>query len=172
MNVRPKLAAAPLALALALAACGAPATDDGVASASSGTAKPTASASAPVDRREAQLKFAQCMREHGVSMQDPDPNGRVEIKAGKGEEAKVNTAQQACAHFLQAAIGDSARKPDQKTLDQGLKFAQCMREHGIDMKDPGPDGRIDIRIQEGTSEQKVNDAQEACKEFQPGGSPS
>ncbi|RCG31378.1 hypothetical protein DQ384_11770 [Sphaerisporangium album] len=166
------LAAAPLVLALA--ACGAPAGDDGVASVSSGTAAPTASASAsaPTDPREAQLKFAQCMREHGVAMKDPEPNGGIRIEGRKGEEDKIAKAQQACKHFMDAAIGDKLGKPDQKQLDRMLKFAQCMREHGIPMEDPGPDGRVMINIPPGTPEEKVKAAHAACKEFEPGGGPS
>ncbi|WP_113702110.1 hypothetical protein, partial [Nonomuraea lactucae] len=147
------------------------------ASASGGAAKPTASAtgsatgSAPADRREAQLKFAQCMREHGVDMKDPEPDGAIRIQGRKGEAQKVEQAQQACKHFMEAAVGDRKGKPDQEMQDRALKFAQCMREHGVDMKDPGPDGRIEIGVKPGTPEEKVNAAHEACKEFGPGGGP-
>ncbi|GIH78436.1 hypothetical protein [Planobispora longispora] len=177
MKVRLLMAAVPLALALPLAGCGAPAESSGVASADGGTAtsaaspSASASASASTDPREAALKFAQCMREHGVDMEDPGADGAIRIKAkGKGE--KIQEAQEACKHFMDAAVGDRAGKPDQKTLDQGIKFAQCMREHGIPMKDPGADGKMMIQIPQGTSEEKVEEAQEACKEFQPGGGPS
>ncbi|ETK35540.1 hypothetical protein [Microbispora sp. ATCC PTA-5024] len=169
MNVRRLLAATPLALTLAVSACGAAAQND-VASADGGTAKPAASASgsAPTDRREAQLKFAQCMREHGVNMQDPGPNGEIKIEAHKGDGQNVQEAQQACQHFLQASIGEAGGKPDPRRLDQALKFAQCMREHGIDVPDPTSDGMIQVKIKAGTPESKVKAAQEACQEFAPG----
>ncbi|MEV0597315.1 hypothetical protein [Nonomuraea cavernae] len=176
MNVRPVLAALPLILALA--ACGgAPAKQDGVASAASGSAMPTTAAtatpgaSAPTDPREAQLKFAQCMREHGVPMDDPEPNGAIRIKAKEGMEQQVNEAQQACKHFMDAAIGDRMGKPDQKAQDRALKFAQCMREHGIQMEDPSSDGKFKINIPAGTPEEKINAAHEACKEFKMAGGP-
>ncbi|GGO63534.1 hypothetical protein [Nonomuraea cavernae] len=178
MNVRPVLATLPLILALA--ACGgAPAKQDGVASAASGSATATAStaatatggASAPADPREAQLKFAQCMREHGVPMDDPEPNGAIRIKMKKGMEQQVEEAQQACKHFMDAAIGDRMGRPDQKTQDRALKFAQCMREHGIHMEDPSSDGKFKIDIPAGTPEEKLNAAHEACKEFDLGGGP-
>jgi hypothetical protein len=169
----------PLAcLGLVRAGCGAPAREDGVASAGGATAAPTASssasssASAPTDPREAQLKFAQCMREHGVEMDDPEPGGGIRIRSRAGDGQKVEQAQQACKHFMEAAIGDGSRKPGKEQLDRGLKFAQCMREHGIDMPDPAADGRIEVRIKPGTPEEKVNAAHEACKEFQPGGGPA
>ncbi|MDF2711315.1 hypothetical protein ACWGH8_03825 [Nonomuraea muscovyensis] len=170
MNMRPLLATA--VLAVALTACGAPAErDDGVAGA--GGAKPSAttsaSASAPADRREAQLKFAQCMREHGVDMDDPAPDGAIRIKAGRDDKGKVDEAQRACKHFMEAAVGELHGKPDKEALDQVLKFAQCMRQHGIPMKDPSSDGRIEINIPRGTPEEKVKAAHEACKDFEPGG---
>ncbi|GGS72411.1 hypothetical protein GCM10010156_34100 [Planobispora rosea] len=174
MNVRLLLAAVPLALALPLAGCGAPAENTGVASADgagTGTAAASPSASVSVDPREAGLKFAQCMREHGVDMEDPGPDGAIRIRV-KGERAKIQEAQEACKHFMDAAVGDRAGKPDQKMLDQGVKFAQCMREHGIPMKDPGADGKMMIQIPQGIPEEKVKEAQEACKEFEPGGGPS
>ncbi|MBN6056867.1 hypothetical protein JYK22_33375, partial [Nonomuraea sp. RK-328] len=172
MNVRPLLAA--VCAAVALTACGAEApASDGVASASGATAKPGASAaaSASLDPRSAQLKFAQCMREHGVEMDDPEPGGGIRIKSKKGDEAKMQEAQKACGHFMEAAIGDAKGKMDPKARDNALKFAQCMREHGIDMKDPSSDGRIEINVRPGTPEDKVKAAHEACKEFEPGGGP-
>lgn len=173
MNGRTLLVLPLACLGLVLTGCGAPAREDGVASAGGATAAPTASssASAPTDPREAQLKFAQCMREHGVEMDDPEPGGGIRIKSRAGDGQKVEQAQQACKHFMDAAIGDGSRKPSKEQLDRNLKFAQCMREHGIDMPDP-TDGRIELRIKPGTPEEKVNAAQEACKEFQPGGGPA
>ncbi|WP_214412586.1 hypothetical protein [Sphaerisporangium fuscum] len=170
--IRPILAAVPLLLALG--ACGAPAGNDGVASAGGGTAKPAASASGPgsTDRKEAGIKFAQCMREHGVDMKDPGSDGAIRIQGGKGDQQKIADAQQACKHFMDAVVGDKAGKPDPKMQDQMLKFAQCMREHGIPMKDPAADGRVEINIPAGTPKEKVDAANEACKEFAPGGGPS
>ena len=106
----------------------------------------SASPSAPVDREEAQLKFAQCMREHGVDMPDP-VDGRIRITRRKGEEAKTEQALKKCGHLMQDAVARPRRPPiDQERRDQMVKFAQCMREHGIDMPDPRPGGRIRLRI--------------------------
>ncbi|WP_433418491.1 hypothetical protein ACQP1V_02690 [Microtetraspora malaysiensis] len=171
MRMRCALVALPLALTLA--GCGAADKSDGVAGANSTAATPAASPSAPVDRREAELKFAECMRERGVDVPDPGPGGGISIKSGKGAEQKVAKAQQACKHFMDAAVGDGGKQGiDQKELDALVKFAQCMRDHGIDMKDPAPDGRVDIDIPQGTPQQKVEAAQQACKQFAPGGFPA
>ncbi|GAA3192632.1 hypothetical protein [Nonomuraea roseoviolacea] len=172
MNVRPLLAAVCAAAALTACAAEAPASD-GVASAGGATASPGASAAATasLDPRSAQLKFAQCMREHGIEMDDPEPGGGIRIKSKKGDEAKMQEAQKACGHFMENAVGKLNGKMDPKARDQALKFAQCMREHGIDMKDPSTDGRIEISVRPGTPEEKVEAAHKACKEFEPGGGP-
>ncbi|MBE1565223.1 hypothetical protein [Nonomuraea africana] len=158
-----------LPMALALTACGAPAEGGGVAGANGGTAAPASSSAAPTDPREAELKFAQCMREHGVDMPDPEPGGGIRIETRKGEEQKSEKAQKACQQFLRAAVGDPGKtKPDQKKLDETLKWVQCMRENGADMPDPSPDGRVELSWPQGTSEQKIKKIEEACNEFAPG----
>ncbi|MFI6594880.1 hypothetical protein ACIBHX_01455 [Nonomuraea sp. NPDC050536] len=157
--MRLRLMPAVAALAFALAACGSQAAGNG---------RPTASASA--DAREAAgLKFAQCMREHGVDMQDPKPGEGIRILSRKGDEQKVQKAQEACKQYMKDAVGEKGKGIDPKQQDKMMKFARCMREHGIDMPDPSADGRVEINIPPGTPESKVKQVQQACKEFAPGG---
>ncbi|MBX6386429.1 MAG: hypothetical protein IRZ07_26215 [Microbispora sp.] len=173
MRLRPLRALGPaLGLALALAACGTGPADDGIASAggaATGT-DATASASATVDRQEAQLKFAQCMREHGVDMPDPGPDGRIRITTKKGEQATTEKAIKACEHFMKDAVGDKAGADDPEVRDRMVKFAQCMREHGIDVPDPAPGQGIQLKIKKG-QEKALEEAQKACEEFAPGRKP-
>ncbi|MFG1690303.1 hypothetical protein ACGFNP_59855 [Nonomuraea sp. NPDC049269] len=168
MRVR-LLPAVPL-LVLALAACGqSKAADDGIASAGKGTATPTASRSvSETDRQAAQLKFAQCMREHGVNMPDPGADGSVMLRQKKGEDpSKMKKAMEACQPLMKDVIGDKVNQPmDPKQRDQMVKFARCMREHGVDMPDPGAKGEIKIKMRGG--EKKLQEAQEACKSLAPG----
>ncbi|MFD1547166.1 hypothetical protein [Nonomuraea guangzhouensis] len=173
MRVR-LLPAVPL-LVLALAACGqgGGTADDGIASAGKGTATPTASSSvSAADRQAAQLKFAQCMREHGINMPDPKADGSVMLRQKKGEDpSKMKKAMEACQPLMKDVIGDRANQPmDPKQRDQMVKFARCMREHGVDMPDPGPQGQIQIKVGKG-GEKKLKEAQEACKSFAPGFGP-
>src|SRR4051812_48808544 len=71
------LVATPLLALALLAACGSSKKDSGIATAGGGKPAPAASAqpSGSADREEALRQFAQCMRDHGVQMNDPDPNG-------------------------------------------------------------------------------------------------
>jgi hypothetical protein len=102
------------------------------------------------DFEDAQLKFAQCMRQHGIDMDDPK-NGRLRVgderprgarnsggKRATGPSPKFKRAQQACKKYLDAA----GRPPELSDEDKAeferaaLAFARCMREHGINMPDP------------------------------------
>ncbi|MEU8195345.1 hypothetical protein AB0C10_16340 [Microbispora amethystogenes] len=145
---------------------------DGIAAASTArsTGGATPSASASTDLREAQLKFAQCMREHGVDMPDPDASGRVQIRGRKGEEATTREAMRACEHFMKNAVGDRAGADDPRERDRMLKFAQCMREHGIDMADPKPGEGLLVKVKPG-QEKTMEAAQKECEEFAPGERP-
>jgi hypothetical protein len=144
-------AAAVLLLLSALAACSASAAaPDGVASLASDAPGANASAapSASLDPEAAQLAFAECMRDQGIDMPDPETNGggggAVRI-GGSGEDRdKFQAAMQECEHFLEQA-GGFRSEMDPEMLDRMVEFAQCMREHGIDMPDPQADGGIMIQ---------------------------
>jgi hypothetical protein len=163
------VAAAPVVFGLA--ACGGNATDDGVAGAGGATAKASASPTPSLSPEEARIKFAECMRQHGIDMPDPDGSGRVEIRGGPGGQGKLQAAMKACRHFQQQAGGRLGNPDDPKVRDQMVKFAQCMRQHGIDMPDPKPGQGIQLRVEPG-DRAKLEAAREACQEHLPGGGES
>jgi hypothetical protein len=111
--------------AIAVAACGGSGNDQ---------------ADAQQNFQDAALKFAQCMRGHGVDVPDPQPGQGIQIQAGQnGIDPNSQTfkdAQSACQHIMQDAIPADQRPDPTQVQDQLLKLAQCMREHGIDMPDP------------------------------------
>ncbi|WP_188193666.1 hypothetical protein [Nonomuraea sp. SYSU D8015] len=171
MNIRLLPAAA--LLVLGLAACGgAKAGDDGVASATgaSGAATvPAATSSASLDPGEAALKFAQCMRQQGIDMPDPKPQGGgIQFIRPQGvSEDKLEKAHKSCEHFLESAA-PAGETPSAEDYDRMVKFAQCMRQQGIDMPDPKPGEGMRIRMK-GGSKEKLDAAHKACEQFQPGG---
>jgi hypothetical protein len=131
--------AALAAIPVALAACGAQQDNNGIASAARASGSTASAAPSPSASGDA-LKFAQCMREHGVNVPDPEPgsNGiQIRIK-GKTDQAKVEAAQQACKKY--SPIGNGPATMDPAFQDAVLKFAKCMREHGVNMADPKVDG--------------------------------
>jgi hypothetical protein len=140
-------AAAGLLLAVVVAACSsAGAAPSGVASLESQGTGPASSAepSASLDPEAAQLEFAKCMREHGIDMPDPEtaPGGGFtqRLEVGKDDAEKMQAAQQACDHIL-ANAGNFRGELDPEQLDKLVDFAQCMREHGVDMPDPTTNGK-------------------------------
>ncbi|MFC4908965.1 hypothetical protein [Actinomadura gamaensis] len=164
------------ALAFGLAACGGGGSGDKVADQ---TAK-------KADETTRMRDFAKCMREHGVDMPDPDADGRVTMRLSKGpgggngglgDDSQMKAAQKACQHLM--PNGGKPRKMSPQDLDKARKLARCMREHGVNMQDPGPDGRIEIKATGGPgkreagtgpdSDPKFKAAQDACKQYQPGG---
>jgi hypothetical protein len=135
---RTPLFLAAIAGALTLAACGG---SDG-----------TMGAAARDDKAlDGALKYAKCMREHGVDMPDPvrDANGGIRITArsragataaGK-EDPKMKAAQDACGKFMEAG-GGAPRDPaaEARMQDALFAYAKCMRGKGIDMPDPQVSG--------------------------------
>jgi hypothetical protein len=100
-------------------------------------------------RQKAFLAYAQCMRDNGVDMKDPtfDANGRPQFRNGAGgffgsqanrDDPVFQKAQQACRSKLQGLQGRFNLDPAQQAQLRKnlLAFAQCMRDHGVDMKDP------------------------------------
>jgi hypothetical protein len=91
-----------LGLLLALAACsGGGGKPGGVASLGDGKATSTTSAGGSQDERQADLAFARCMRQHGINIPDPKPDGRVDMR-GSGvdrDDPKFKAAERACPGF-------------------------------------------------------------------------
>jgi hypothetical protein len=93
--------------------------------------------------QEKAVKFAQCMRENGVSeFPDPDASGNLTIDGvlnGSGIDSDGPTWQQAidaCKDLQPPGFtGPGERSSGQQ--DAALKFAQCIRENGVeDFPDP------------------------------------
>jgi hypothetical protein len=151
--------------------------DNGVASAG-GT--PTASAGAgtgnstpdPAKDQENMLKYAQCMREHGVDMPDPQfEGGGISMSIPQGtDKAKVEAADKECRHFM--PNGGQPMKADPEMQEKMRKYAQCMRENGVpEFPDPSEDGGIRIEGGPGGSldpgGETFKQADKACQEFAP-----
>jgi hypothetical protein len=148
-------------LAVGTAACGGGAKGSGVASLSGHTATTRGGGKGNKKSFEdAMLEYARCMREHGIDMPDPtfdgDGGGKGFMIAGPGpgggrpDEAKMKAATDACEPIMKRAEQDMPRpspEAEAKMRDQALKFARCMREHGIDMPDPTFDGDGHVKVE-------------------------
>jgi hypothetical protein len=123
MKTKTALALSSLALIAALTGCG------------SSSADPEA---APSKNSEDQgVKYAQCMRKHGVPMEDPKPGEQGTLRLTKDSADKATAAMGACKEFSPM---QNRTKLSQEDIDKQMKLAKCMRNHGVNMKDPKPDG--------------------------------
>jgi hypothetical protein len=97
------------------------------------------------------VAFTQCMRSHGVpEYPDPDSSGQLR-KIGSGQQvgvsdAQFNTASNACQSLWPYQALTQAQQ--QQELADDLKFAQCMRSHGVPtLPDPvATDGHVEFVI--------------------------
>jgi hypothetical protein len=81
------------------------------------------------------VRFAECIREHGVS-DFPDPDAKGEFQYGVSVSPAVwQKAVDACKDLQPPGSLSSKRSPKQQTAS--LKFAQCIRDNGVkDFPDP------------------------------------
>jgi hypothetical protein len=79
---------------------------------------------------EAALAYARCMRAHGVpDFPDPGSNGQFNVDPHSASSQET-AANQVCHHLLNAGRqGTTAQQ--QHMLGQVVKYAQCMRAHGV-----------------------------------------
>jgi hypothetical protein len=163
------LAAALLAAgALAVASCGGDDAADG-------------SADRQAQSRDAALKFARCMRDHGVEMPDPaQGGGRQTFKVGPGEDTtpeELEEAQKACEKYQQEIEPPELSEEQQEEFKEAaLEHARCMREHGIEsFPDPTFDenGAAKIQIDKSSGidpeDPDFKEAEKACQDKMPNG---
>ena len=156
---------AALAATLLLTACG------------QGAGETTASQEDP---EAAFLAHARCMREHGIDMPDPQVQADGEgfaVRMDRSidiEDPAFHRAEKACAkHLPQGRLGGGEIDPEQeRRMQEGaLKFARCMREHGVDMPDPKfADGMVRVEMAPGADGGSAawRKANEACRGEMPG----
>lgn len=98
--------------------------------------------------RQQAVRFAECMRNNGVS-EFPDPNASGQfvygIKAGSSLDPSTAAWKKAigvCKNLEPpGALGEGKRTAQQ--MQAALKFAQCMRDHGVkDFPDPRATGPL------------------------------
>lgn len=172
---------------------GATATDDTTTTSEAATADSTtdeatdatttaaSSESADQSDEELALAFADCLRDEGLDVADPtvNPDGTVNLQSlfgGGPPPAGDDTegALDACGPMLDGAnFGPAANGFDQTEIqDQLVEFAGCLRDQGLDVRDPdisggiaaaagGPEALFGLDIQDPQYEDQVN----ACSDI-------
>jgi hypothetical protein len=114
-------------VALIGAGCGSDAPSETAATATATAKKATG--------QDKAVKFAECIRGHGVP-HFPDPNAKGEYVFGIDVSPEVwQKAVNACKALEPPGALSGKRSPKQQS--DALRFAQCVREHGVkDFPDP------------------------------------
>jgi hypothetical protein len=134
------VAAVVVVLGLVSAGCGGTGISTGASS--TGTSGGSNNTAAPHTKA---VKFAECMRANGVSaFPDPDATGALTIDAVANrssvdtDSAAFEQALSACRDLQPPGFTGHERSPQEQ--EAALKFAQCIREHGVkDFPDPAAD---------------------------------
>ena len=88
--------------------------------------------------------------------------------------SKFQSAQNTCQHLLPNGGNGPNQAELQQIRAQGLRFAQCMRTHGVALPDPDSSGRIpdpaSVGLNQGSPQFEA--ANQACGKYRPGYMPS
>lgn len=157
MNKKDWLVAVALALCVVgLVACGGGGSSSGSGEGASG-------------EEEAALEFTECLRAHGVEVEDPKP-GQKNIEVGDGSDPTTRKALAACNGKLGTAGQELSSGEEEEFREGALALAQCLRDEGVDMGDPeflGP-GKFHLDIAGiDTESPAFKAAQEACDDKLP-----
>lgn len=150
MRKRDWLVAATLALCIVgLVACGGGGSGSGGGSAAG---------------EEAGLEFAECMRAHGVEVEDPKPGKNITV--GDPDDPATKKALAACNGKLGDAGQELSPEEGEEFREGWLAFTECMRGQGIDLADPRflGTGKVHLGIAGiDTSSPAFEAAAEACQ---------
>ena len=134
-------------IGLISAGCGSNASSETGSASSTGTTSSTSStgtsstgdtssgADKKLSKQEKAVKFAECMRANGVPhFPDPDTKGAVNFGVDVSREVWLK-AVDACKALKPPGALSSKRTPKEQSAT--LRFAQCIRDHGVkDFPDP------------------------------------
>lgn len=114
---------------------------------------------------EQRLAYEDCLRDQGLDVA-VDARGGIAIRAGRADEGgpRMDDSRRAfetCREKTGWAPPEPTEAQQREMQERGLRFARCMREHGADVPDPSPDGRMTVRVDRGDSA-VFERAQRAC----------
>jgi hypothetical protein len=135
----------------------------------SGSSNAAGSGSAS-DRRGALVAFSACMRKHGVpNFPDPKAVGHgygLTIGNEIANSPQFKNAEQVCKKLLPNGGAPTAQE-QAKQLQEALKYAACIRAHGMpDYPDPKVHGG-GIEMGEAPDSPQFKIAQKACQQLAP-----
>lgn len=133
------------AFGVGISACGSSSSSSTGSTAVAGTSVGSSSA-----RYEARLNLAKCLRAHGLNVPDPSAGGGAAGGGGGGifrqlagiPRTQLQAAMQACQQYVKQAFPAANLTPAQQAQfrEDFVKYAECMRSHGVNIPDPGSTG--------------------------------
>ena len=165
------LAGVLLAVAVLVTACGRSSSKDP----KTGSPGAGSGANSSQSAADAGLKYAQCMRAHGVTNFPESDSGPQTGPPINLSSPQYLAAQKACASLAPKGGGNAPTQNPQNQA-QALKFAQCMRAHGVpNFPDPGSNGGFNLGPAGGSGGLDPNSPQfqkasQACQSLMPAGS--
>ena len=108
-----------------------------------------------LDGQEALLEWAQCMRDNGIDMDDPQfgaDGGRLGFGPGGADvsfdpsSTEFLAAMDAGGNVLEALRPETDPEEEAERAEQQLVIAECMRELGWDFRDPASGGGFGAQI--------------------------
>jgi hypothetical protein len=115
--------------------------------------------------------FAGCMRSHGIPVPDPNSHGQVEgseaLKQRYENTPQGQQALSACRNYLKGVVPERTAAQTQAFREAQLKFARCMRAHGIPLADPAPSGDLQVPANVDKTSPQAQRALEACRQAAP-----
>jgi hypothetical protein len=173
-SVRTALAALPLVLPLALTGCGSDDSGGKVASAGGQSTASAGATTAAMSQDEKAVKYAQCLREQGLKVDDPAPGEGVQLKIDKGagvNQVVIDKAMTTCRQY--SPQGTAGKGTDPKSQERIRKFAECMRKNGVEeFPDPSPGQGTLVMSNKTRQDPDFAKAQQACQGLLSAGAPS
>ena len=135
-------------------------------------------AETPLDTEAALLAMAQCMRDEGVDVSDPEVDADGNVLPPRPTDTEnldreaLRSARETCSEYLEG-VELGFRDVDVTELEDNLlEYATCMRDNGFDMPDPdlsgvgtGPGQGGGIFGQIDQSDPDFAAAQEVCQDI-------
>ena len=122
-----------------------------------------AESTALLDADTQALAFAECMRDEGVDMPDPEPGQRGLVGAFQHgveetrDRAAVEQALAACQDLLPQY--DHGPGHEQEQAEMTLEIAECIREQGFDVADD----LAELRSHDAIADDELRAVMEACR---------
>jgi hypothetical protein len=143
-----------------------------VAACSASSSGAVASSTQTQSRYDQAIAYAQCMRSHGVSgFPDPNAQGVFALGGVNPSSSQFQSAQKACQSLDKYAHIMSPRQQATE-VQQALKYANCMRSHGIlNFPEPPAPGSGPTMVNPSsidTASPQFAAAQRACRKYLPG----